>query len=117
MGKSSLSFTACILALLCPFVSPTPLDKGPAGQAPQVEPRDVVTVTRHVVNSIVQSNPPFYNRACKAGGCTFAYEVRSPIILPPNSTPQHDLTGSEKVGISFLLAHRGTKHSLLFHAP
>ena len=88
MGKPSLFFlTACILALLCPFISPTPLDKGPAGQAPQVEPRDVVTVTRHVVNSIVQSNPPFYNTACKAGGCTFSYEVRSPIIPP---TPLHN---------------------------
>ena len=87
MGKISLGLTAYILALLCPFISPTPLDQGPAGQAPQVEPRDVVTVTRHVVNSIVQSNPPFYNTACKAGGCTFSYEVRNPIVL---ATPLHD---------------------------
>ena len=84
MGKISLGFTACIIALLCPFISPTPLDKGSAGQlfqAPQVEPRDVVTVTKHVVNSAVQSNAPYYDTACQVGGCTFSYEAsRRPCI-------------------------------------
>ena len=75
MGNISLCFTACILALLCPFISPTPLEKGSAGQAAQVEARDVVTVTKDVVNSAVQSNPPFYDTQCKVGGCTFDYEA------------------------------------------
>ena len=80
MGRIPLGFTACILALLCPFTAATPLEKGPAGdrtQAPRVEPRDVVTVTKHVVNSAVQSNPPYYDTACKVGGCTFDYEASS----------------------------------------
>ena len=80
MGRIPLRFTACILALLCPFTTATPLEKGPAGdltQAPHVEPRDVVTVTKHVVNSAVQSNPPYYDTACKVGGCTFDYEASS----------------------------------------
>ena len=80
MGRTPLRFTACILALLCPFTTATPLEKGPAGdptQSPHIEPRDVVTVTKHVVNSAVQSNPPYYDTACKVGGCTFDYEASS----------------------------------------
>ena len=84
MGDIFFTSTAYIvLALLCPFFSPTPLEKDPAGllpQTPQVEPRDVVTVTKDTVNSVVQSNPPFYDTACKAGGCTFSYEVSSSTI-------------------------------------
>ena len=83
MGQISLGYTACILAFLWQFTSATPLEKGPTGPlspAPQVEPRDVVTVTRHVVNSAVQSNPPFYDTACKVGGCTFDYEASSSIL-------------------------------------
>lgn len=85
MGRISLGLTAFIFALLCPFTSPTPLEKAPArhlSQAPQVAPRDVVTVTRYVsgvVESIVQSNPPYYDTACKVGGCTFSYEASNTI--------------------------------------
>lgn len=115
MGRISLSFTACIFALLFPFTSPTPLEKAPAGplpQAPQVAPRDIVTVTRHVVESIVQSNPPYYDTACKVGGCTFSYEAS-------NNTIHHTVPSSNKfeVGVSFLLAQRGTQHGLSFHTP
>ena len=80
MERIPLHFTACILALLRPFTTATPFEKGQDGdltQAPHVEPRDVVTVTKHVVNSAVQSNPPYYDTACKVGGCTFDYEASS----------------------------------------
>ena len=89
MGKIPFRFTACILTLLCPFTTATPLEKGPAGdltQSPHVEPRDVVTVTKHVVNSAVQSIPPYYDTACKVGGCTFDYEASS--IQSINLKPQ-----------------------------
>ena len=89
MGIIPLRFTVCILALLCPFTTATPLEKGPAEdltQAPHVEARDVVTVTKHVVNSAVQSNPPYYDTACKVGGCTFDYEASS--IHSINLKPQ-----------------------------
>ena len=89
MGRILLCFTAYILALLCPFTTATPLEQGPAGdltQAPRAEPRDVVTVTKHVVNSAVQSNPPYYDTACKVGGCTFDYEASS--IPSINLKPQ-----------------------------
>ena len=94
MGRIPLRFTACIFALLFPFTTATPLEKkGPAGdttQAAHVEPRDVVTVTKHVVNSAVQSNPPFYNTACKVGGCTFDYEASSDPRLSTFKTAKTD---------------------------
>ena len=89
MGRITLRFTVCVLALLCPFTTATPLEKGPAGdltQAPHVEPRGDVTVTKDVVNSAVQVNPPYYDTACKVGGCTFDYEASS--IQSTNVKPQ-----------------------------
>lgn len=82
MGPVSTALTACIFSLLCPFGSPTPVEKGPIDQVPQepeIEPRAVVTKTKYEVYSAVQSNPPFYDTACKVGGCTFSYEVSRPI--------------------------------------
>ena len=75
MGNISLGLTVCILALLCTSVNATPLEKDP--EAPQVEPRAFVTVTADVpvVTAVKQVNAPWYNTACKVGGCTFSYEA------------------------------------------
>lgn len=81
MGHVSLGFTACILALLCTPISPTPLDKAPAGpQTPQVDPRDIVTVWVDEVVSAVPQNPPYYDTACQVGGCTFNYEASGTVL-------------------------------------
>lgn len=77
MGNNSPRSTVCILlALLCSFISPTPLEKRPpeyVTQAPQFEPRDV-WVTKYEVATAVNVNPPFYDTQCQVGGCTFNYE-------------------------------------------
>ena len=111
MGKITFGFTACMFALLSPLISATPVENrqvGQLSQGPQIEPR-AVTVTRHVVNSAVQVNPPYYDTACKVGGCTFAYEASIAI----SSTWRHRLT--IEVGVSFLLPQRDTKYGLPFH--
>lgn len=111
MGNISLGFIVCILASLCLPIRSTPVDTGPAGPispTPQVEPRDVVTVWKHQVNSAVQKNPPWYNTACKVGGCTFSYEARhDPMNLTAHLTTV--------VGLSVLLAHDGTLHGMPLH--
>ena len=80
MGTISSGFTVCILALLCTSVSPTPFEKEP--EAPQVEPRAFVTVTADVpvVKAVSQVNAPYYDTACKVGGCTFSYEASLSMI-------------------------------------
>lgn len=113
MGNISLGLTGCILALLCTIITPTPLEKGPAGhisQAPRFGPRDIVTVERFAgLTSVVQSNAPYYDTACQVGGCTFSYEASGTVFI----TFAAHLTSA--VGGSFLLAQCVTEYGLPCH--
>ena len=124
MDHISLGLIAFFLALLCPFVSPTPLDKAPAEHAslePRLDPRGVVTLTSNPpvvtltkwekgnIASAAQLGAPFYDTQCKVGGCTFSYEASGSTSI---NIALHLTT---IVGLAFLLPQRGAKHSLPFH--
>lgn len=90
----SLASTACIaLTLLCTFVSPTPVEKAAAAQiseAPEIEARDVVTVTKDAgLQSAAQINAPYYDPSCQVGGCTFDYEASSRHTVIYGARKQH----------------------------
>ena len=51
----------------------------------------------------------------KPAAAPFPTKYAAPLFSQLHSTTRSNR--SEKVGISFLLAHRGTKHSLFIHAP